>query len=158
MARTGRPPKPTALKKLQGTLKKSRVNINEWKPPAGAPKMPAHFKGHAAREWRRVVPMLLDAGLLTLADAPTLEAYCETYARWKDAAAIVDAEGLVVEAKQGPVPHPAVNIEKAARKDCMEFAQRFGFDPSSRSKLAAPKKESKDQTQDFLFTGLQVVK
>ena len=91
-----RPRKPTALKKLRGTLRKCRVNPNEWTPPVGAPEMPATFKRDARREWLRVVPMLLDAGLISNYDGSTLEAYCEAYQEWKDAARIVAKEGIVV--------------------------------------------------------------
>ncbi|MFZ1851274.1 MAG: phage terminase small subunit P27 family [Nitrosomonas sp.] len=151
-----RPRKPTALKKLRGTLRKCRVNPNEWTPPVGAPEMPASFKHDARREWLRVVPMLLDAGLISHYDGSTLEAYCEAYQEWKDAARTVAKEGQLIA---GGV-HPAMKIVIASREQCMKYAQRFGLDPQSRSKISAPKKEQKDATKDFLLGGgiLQVVK
>ncbi len=150
-----RPRKPTRLKKLQGTLQKCRVNPNEWTPPVGAPEMPATFKRDARREWMRVVPMLLDAGLISHYDGSTLEAYCEAYQEWKDAARIVAKEGLL----DGSKAHAAVKVLNDARAQCMTYAQRFGFDPVSRSRISAPKKETKDPTLEFLKAGgIRVVK
>ena len=158
MARTGRPRKPTKLKKLQGTLQKCRATKDEWQPPAGTPPMPAHFGADARREWQRVVPLLLDAGLVTLADGSTLEAYCESYQRWKDAARLVTKEGQVVDTPFGPKAHPAVKIEQAERLQCMKYAERFGLDPSSRSRLSVQKpKETKDVAEEQLFGPLKVV-
>ena len=148
-----RPRKPTALKKLRGTLRKCRVNPNEWTPPVGAPEMPATFKRDARREWLRVVPMLLDAGLISNYDGSTLEAYCEAYQEWKDAARIVAKEGIVVAGG----PHPALKVVLASREQCMKYAQRFGLDPQSRSKIDAPKKEATDPDEEKLFGQLQVV-
>jgi P27 family predicted phage terminase small subunit len=155
----GRPRKPTRLKKLQGTLQPCRTPKNEWTPPVGAPPMPAHFKGDAAREWQRVVPILLAAGLVSACDGSTLEAYCETYARWKDAARTVTKEGQVIDTPFGAKAHPAVKIENDARSQCMSYAQRFGLDPASRSRISTPApKDTKDQAKEFLFSaGLQVV-
>ena len=149
-----RPRKPTQLKKLRGTLRKCRVNPAEWTPPVGAPEMPATFKRDARREWMRVVPMLLGAGLISHYDGSTLEAYCEAYQEWKDAARTIAKEGQLVA---GGV-HPAMKIVIASREQCMKYAQRFGFDPASRSKIVAPKKEAKDDTADFMFKPLAVVK
>lgn len=155
-----RPRKPTKVKKLQGTLRKHRIR-DEWEPPVGAPPMPEHFGADARRQWRLVMPVLLQAGLITTTDASTLEAFCEAYQEWKDAARIIAKEGQLVEVPPyGQKAHPAVKILNDARAQCMSYAQRFGLDPASRSRIAAPPaKETKDETKDFLFAGgLKVIK
>lgn len=154
-----RPRKPTKIKALQGTLRKSRIRP-EWEPPTGAPPMPEHFGADARRQWQLVLPVLLSAGLVTTTDASTLEAFCEAYQDWKSAAKLVAKEGQIIDTPFGQKAHPAVKVLNDARAQCMSYAQRFGLDPASRSRIQVPKpKETKDETKDFLFAdGLQVVK
>ena len=122
--------------------------------------MPAHFGADAKRQWRLVLPVLLNAGLVTTTDASTLEAFCEAYQDWKDAAAVIRKEGQIIDTPFGAKANPAVKIQNDARAQCMTYAQRFGLDPASRSRIAVPKqKETKDETKDFLFAGgLKVIK
>jgi P27 family predicted phage terminase small subunit len=153
MARTGRPHKPTALKKLAGTLRKDRTNRQEWIPPAGAPTMPEGLDAVARAEWRKAVELLLPAGLLTLADGRILESYCRAVSRARAAAAVVETEGLTVETQQGCQAHPATGIEHRAWEAANRYGERLGLDPSSRSKLRVPEKPKADPDEDFLSRG-----
>lgn len=77
MPRTGRPRIPTALKIARGERRPSRHNSAE--PELPAPKRvdpPTGLKGPGLREWLRVAPLLLEAGVLTDPDMPALEDYC----------------------------------------------------------------------------------
>ena len=64
----GRKPKPTSLKVLEGNPGKRQLNPNEPKPDASIPKCPAWLSKEAKREWKRLVPFLEQAGLLTQVD------------------------------------------------------------------------------------------
>jgi P27 family predicted phage terminase small subunit len=107
-------------------------------PPAFrriAPKPPTWLSREAAAEWRRVVPGLQRLDLLKEEDRATLTAYCETWARFVDATRTIQREGLVVMAKQGLLPHPAVGIARNAGRELRAFANLFGLSPASEMAL-----------------------
>jgi phage terminase small subunit len=54
MAGRGRPPKPTALKVLEGNPGKRPLNQNEPKPEKKAPNCPSWLLPDAKKEWRRL--------------------------------------------------------------------------------------------------------
>lgn len=78
----GRPPKPTALKKLDGTFRADRA-ITEA-PTTGKPTCPAWMTDPDARkEFRRLAKMLGQLGLVGSADSNLLVRYCVTWVRWR---------------------------------------------------------------------------
>ena len=159
MARTGRPPVPTALKKLKGTLQKCRAEkVREWKPPAGAPEMPADLDKLARKVWKDALELLVPAGILTKADGEALADYCRAVSLAAQASALVAREGLTVETSEGVKAHPAVAIQRRERDAAARFRTLFGLDPSSRAKLNVPEQPKEDPTEGFLFGGLKVVK
>lgn len=116
MAKTGRPPKPTALKLLQKTARPDRMK-NEPKPPVRAPSCPTWLHREAKREWRRLSPLLVKLGLLTDLDRSSLSAYCQSYARWYEAEKLIVEEGMYFETGSGyKQVHPAVSVSRASLK------------------------------------------
>ena len=118
--------KPTAIKMLQGTARKSRMNPAEVQPVGELADPPHWLKGEALDEWNRVVKAL-PPGVLKSADASLLAAYCEV---WRQ---------FVAGAESGQ----PVNAALVAQ--LRYLAASFGLDPSSRAKvggLQQPKPES----------------
>ena len=84
-----------------------------------------------------MVPQLDDMGVLTKIDRSALEAYCVSYAKWRDA-----EEGL---RRFGPVfkpmasgyvpPSPYVALARSALEEMRRFMQEFGMTPASRTRL-----------------------
>ncbi len=70
----GRPPKPTALKLLQGNPGKRRL-VREPELPAGA-EAPSWLGKQARRYWDEMAPVLTKAGLLKATDADWLGMWC----------------------------------------------------------------------------------
>lgn len=161
----GRKPKPTALRLLHGNAGKRPLNKKE--PKYGKQvKLPKWVPAGAKEEFKRIVGVLGDLELLTAADQAALEAYCVSYARWKTAEAIVDAEGQTVMEpivnKAGDIVghkikrHPATIIAKDERLSMLKAASLFGFDPSSRSRIQLPDGEEQpedDSSDDDIFAG-----
>jgi P27 family predicted phage terminase small subunit len=159
MARTGRPPKPTALKRLKGTYRKDRQRGREWQPPAGAPAMPKSLDARAREVWRECVALLLPPGILTIADGEALADYCRAVSRADAADAVVADEGLTTATAEGIKVHPAVTIAQRERSAAARLRTLFGLDPSSRAKLNVPEAPKTDEAADFLFRPpLKVVK
>jgi P27 family predicted phage terminase small subunit len=142
----GRPPKPTALKKLQGNPGKRRLNTAEPKLAPAIPSCPRHLSKEARREWHRVSRELFEAGLLARVDRAALAAYCQAWARWVEAEKkLADDEELVLTTDKGyAYANPLLGISKAALADMHKFMAAFGMTPSSRSKVTASKEAEED--------------
>ena len=127
----GRRPKPTALRKLEGNRSKRPFNEREPQPMPGVPEMPC-LSREAAREWKRMVPILLRLGILTIADGPALALYCAAFAHWKQAERELQSSSDLASDK-------ARRLHSIADKS-MKFAKsmltEFGLTPASRPCLA----------------------
>lgn len=145
MAGRGRKPKPGELRKLEGNRGNRPIN-DAVKPPRGdrPPDAPAHLTADARAEWKRVARGLWDLGLLTAIDVGALAAYCQAWARWKNAEKLIEKAkkaypaggGLFVETTNGNlIQHPAVGIANRAMADMVKFAAEFGMTPSGRTKV-----------------------
>jgi P27 family predicted phage terminase small subunit len=86
-----------------------------------------------------VVPELEAMGLIGGIDVGVLEAYCLSYARWRDAEARLEAEGLVVHGHRGITrKHPAAQLAREYREGMIALARQLGLTPASRQGLELP--------------------
>jgi P27 family predicted phage terminase small subunit len=143
----GRPPKPTALKRLQGTLRAHRPQGVEL-PPMEMAECPEHIVKEARKQWHRIVGELVRHKIVATVDASVLELYCTAYANWKQAQAEWDEQGSTVEGKFGPVKNPVVQICQDERKEVMRLGSLLGLDPSGRVRLKVVKPEDEDDDDD----------
>ena len=155
MAAPGPKPKSTAAKKMGGNPGKRPLNADEpvMPVPPKAPKPPAYLNTAGKKEWKRVAPILLQAGILTTGDLSALEAYCIQYGALVEAQKALKKNGGIMETskdEKGKVltlgVHPMFDVQQKALVQMRQFMSEFGLTPSSRSriKVAAPK-----QTDDF---------
>jgi P27 family predicted phage terminase small subunit len=160
MGKRGPPPKPTKLKKLEGTYRKDRdQGGNELAPPPAVPICPRWITGAAKAEWDRIVPQLAELGVLTGLDGGQLERYCDAYGNWLQAKAEVKKHGQMIKTPFGPQKNPAVKTAFDERKEADRLAQELGLSPSARSRVKVPEKPpEEDQTEAFLFGKPQLVK
>lgn len=146
----GRKPRPTHLKLVTGNPGKRPLNRAEPKPAAaGLPQPPAELSGDARNEWRRVAQQLHQAGLLATLDRAALAAYCQAFARWRQAeralAAMAEKDavtgGLLIKTSNGnAIQNPLVGIANKAAAAMVRYAAEFGMTPSARSRIeAAPR-------------------
>ena len=140
MGKRGPAPIPTQILALRGSrLVKNREG--EPQPEAGAPPAPEWLGGEAKAEWERVVDVS-PPGLLTLADRPSLTAYCIAWAEFVDATQALAKEGRVYETPGGQrKPHPAVAMQRSAWDAVVKFGALLGLDPANRSRLSVPRAE-----------------
>lgn len=159
MGRRGPPPKPTALKRLEGTYRKDRAARNEVQVAPGVPARPEWLDAEAKREWDRVVPKLAQLGVLTDLDGSMLADYCATHSIAVKAAKRVQREGLMLKGPFGPVRNPLIKVAQEARAQARLLAAEFGLSPASRSRVsAAEKPKEEDKSEAFLFGGPRLVK
>ena len=121
----GRKPKPTALKKLEGNPGKRKLNTKE--------------------------PMKLsEIGVLTEIDMAAFAAYCQSFARWKEAQEHIDSEGSTFETDKGYQQQtPWVGSANTNQKLMMQAASEFGLTPSARSRIMAASGVGKDEEDEM---------
>lgn len=136
MPRTGRRPRPTALKILQGE-RPSRINDDEMPSPAGAPDPPGDLDADVAATYRQLVELLAPTGVLTALDGLALIAFAHAVETHRRAAELESAVGpLVRDEHNQPRVNPASRIRRDAGRDLLRWASEFGMTPASRSQIA----------------------
>jgi P27 family predicted phage terminase small subunit len=137
----GRPPKPTHLKKLGGTLQPSRTNHNEPIPDVALGLPPDWLSARAKEYWQEIGDLLLGMKLVSYGDSAALMLLCDTLAEYVSLRVSIQKKGRVYEnlTPGGKVYRP--NPEVAMAADAWRRAQRmlveFGLTPASRGKVSA---------------------
>lgn len=147
----GPPPKPTALKRLEGNPGNHDLSRVEPEPTKGAPRPPADLKGEALAEWGRIVPELDRLGLLTKVDRAYLVAYCEAWASFDEARKAIAEYGILVEGRERTlVKNPAAQVMKDSADLMLKFGSRFGMSPADRTRLTVPSEAPEDNEATVL--------
>ena len=152
MAIRGRKPKPAELRLIEG--KRGHRPIPKTpKPPKAkkAPPPPAWLAKYAKEEWRRIVPELFGLGLLTKIDTAALEAYCQCYARWREAEELLTITVSVTE-NGYESPSAYINIATKYAKEMRAFLVEFGMTPSSRARIGTNAPDADEEEWDKLLT------
>ena len=152
-------PKPTALKLIQGTARKDRMNKNEPKPTPTAriPSPPYHLGTKAKSEWRRIVKELHATGILTRIDLKVFAAYCQAFDDMVTAQGLLRKWNMDNPTKQNVFVSPAGNMTshplmlqaRQHRQDMIRAAQECGLTPASRTRVAAAGDAAKGEFDDF---------
>ena len=153
---SGRKPKPTAVKALEGNPGKRSLNTGEPKPEKKAPRCPAWLEGEAKEEWKRMAGQMEKLGILTEIDMAAFAGYCQAHARWKEAEEFITQHGTIVKTPSGYWQQvPQVSIAQTYLKIMNRFCEQFGLTPSSRSRIVADNGEDKenDTMELLLFKG-----
>jgi len=154
----GPAPQPTAVKKLKGNPGRRPLNELEPTPKVGAPPQPSGLSRYAKQAWKRMVPMLLDMGVLSVADGDALMLYCEAYASWKQAVIDIKKNGTYLKGKGSRnqdilIDNPSVIERDKAHAQMVKLLAEFGCTPSSRSRLKVEKPKDVDPLEQFLSSG-----
>lgn len=128
----GRPPKPTALKVLEGNRGKRRLNDAEPKPTKGA-TMPECFRSHPVlvAEWKRHAERLERLGLLTEVDDDSLAALCVLSVKFRELVAA------------GAEAYSLIKITQELRA----MWARFGMTPADRTRVKVEKPAPKTKLE-----------
>lgn len=149
----GRKPKPTALKELEGNPGKRKLNRNEPKPAKGIPPCPDWLLPEAKKEWERLAENLGQLGVLTNVDMAAFAAYCQSYARWKEAQEHIDKDGSTFTTDKGYQQQtPWVGIANTNQKLMLQAASEFGLTPSSRSRIVVDNAGSDEDEMEELLS------
>lgn len=155
MARTGRPPIPTAVKKLKGTYRADRTPGVEPMPDDDRPSCPRWLTPYAKTAWRYYAPILHQQGTLTKADRDVLAIFCEALALFRQATEALQQEPLVLETAKGNfIQNPWLYTRKQAVTDAMKAAAELGVGAGSRTRLDVSKPERQKSLVEELFEAI----
>lgn len=146
MGERGFPPKPTALRELNG-------NASRRPLPQGEPRYstdvqpPTWLAGEALEEWERLAPAMTSQGLLTIADVATFSAYCCAWQAFRKAAIELASADRVTDVEQGSAT-PIGELRKAAEL-LHKLAKEFGFTPSARTRVTVQAIKGASQLADL---------
>lgn len=145
----GRRPKPTVLKLVTGNPGKRALNKTEPKPQRQIPSCPAHLHDSGKVAWGRLSVLLDRMGVLTEADAFTLERLCDCYTDILECRALIERDGRTYTSDQGGniliKANPAVAQLRAADAQFKSYLVEFGLTPAARSKVHAEPNDEKKQ-------------
>lgn len=145
MGARGPKAKPTHLRLLEGNP--GRLPINESEPlPSGIPECSEYMCDDAKKKWNDIMNSV-PPGMITCADAPLLEAYCEAWATHKQASEELKnsrdlfGSNLLTNGK----PSPYLRIRSDAARTMTSLATRLGLSPADRTgiKVGTPERKSK---------------
>ena len=99
---------------------------------------------------KRIVPDLMDRGVLSRIDTAALAAYCGCWSRWRDAGRNIAKYGSVICTPSGyPIRSPYIGIATKAIEQMRKFPSEFCMTPTPRSRInATPPSPDKRATND----------
>jgi P27 family predicted phage terminase small subunit len=148
-----RPPKPIALRKLEGKHPQSKIP-KEIDVLSTCPEPPSHINGYALEEWNRLAKGLNALGVLNEVDTSAFASYCVSYSVWRTAIEDLSAQGggLVVVTKSGNyIQNPLLGIINVAARDMLKYASEFGLTPAARAKISLGIQQKKENKFDGLL-------
>jgi len=140
---SGRRKQPTALTVLRGNPGKRRL-APETEPAFAAldaswDRPPAELAGdtRARREWRRLVPLLRDCGVVTQGDRAALVALCLEWSAYLEARAFLRRASRSEKGRPASVDVPGrTQVADRALSQCHRLWHELGLTPAGRAKVA----------------------
>jgi P27 family predicted phage terminase small subunit len=152
MGQRGPKPTPTRILRARGSkLAKQRAGT-EPALPCQIPPAPAWLDTTAKKEWKRLVKLLRDMGIITRIDRDLLAMLCMALSEYQTAVAEIAKSGAVVEGSTGsPVVSPWVRIRDKAVEKTLQLAPHFGLSAATRPRLqVASEPAEPDEFEQFL--------
>lgn len=148
-------PKPTAVKQFEGNPGRRTLNLSDGvNPRVEIPPPPAHLGKTAAKEWKRITPLLEELGLISGLDQAALALYCQAYGRLseleeafeQEVKALVKSDGLTYPAavrKCSSTITPSgyeqqsvtVQLISSHRLQVHRHLAHFGLSPAARARV-----------------------
>jgi P27 family predicted phage terminase small subunit len=125
-------PQSAAARALRGNpRRKTKV---EGVVPCSAPVMPSWLPPAAKCEWKRIVPHLKSASLLSSIDFGVVVAYVVAVAEIETCTEMIAKEGMMVECRGQRYPHPILKTRAAAQQRVKALASELGLTAMSRKR------------------------
>lgn len=149
-------PKPHALKVLEGNAGKRPLDLAAGvNPRIEVPSPPKHLGKEAAKEWKRITPLLEELGLISGLDRAALALYCQAAGRLAELETAFNAKvkliekggkdyaDAVYEASYSVTPSGyaqqsvIVQLIGKHREQLNRYLMHFGLSPAARGRVQA---------------------
>ena len=112
--------------------------------------MPKGLSPSAKLAWKAIVSDLAASGLLNPVDSAIIELAAVALGRARDARALVEREGMIVEGGRGRlVKHPGLLIEQQAGVEARRCLESLGIGPSARARASSQQPSHVKSMQAF---------
>ncbi|TVS18954.1 MAG: phage terminase small subunit P27 family [Gammaproteobacteria bacterium] len=151
MGLRGPKPKPTALKKLEGTYRADREAPNAPEVEPGLPDLPegwedAPWSDHATKEYWHIGPQLVRLGLLSEVDRAAFLSYCDYWGRWMYYRGQVAKHGDKQTTAGGFESQSAdVQMMNKAQEGVKKCLAMFGLSPADRTRVSSGIKQDQEE-------------
>ena len=153
----GRKKLPTELKKMQGTIEKSRLVENEMQVDlcGTVPDAPDWLSPLGKSEWNKIVNQLFNLKMLHHVDLKLIEAYCNEISIYIECEIELRRIGRVDEfySSEGEVVRrqakPLVKMKNDALNNSLKLAAQFGLTPVARASISAPTVNNNTQINNY---------
>jgi P27 family predicted phage terminase small subunit len=143
LGRSGRKPKLTALKLIEGNPGKRKLHADLV--GVGAPIMPPHLSELELFFWHATIAAI-PPGVLSAADSAILERFVTAWARFRECQQQLARTGLLVRGMSGPIRNPLLAVQRQASAEMHAAGAELGLSPVSRTRLGNP---AADKNDDF---------
>lgn len=157
MGLRGPKPTPSAIKVARGTWRADRAAPHE-PTVSGKPSCPAWLQPEAKKEFRRLVRLLGDMGVIGQVDGNALSRYATTWLRWRQAIQMIEKTGEIQVVRgddgkpTGVKPSPYIYLARSLAEQLDKLEAAFGLNPSARSRITVSNPpESKDADKSRFF-------
>ncbi|MGB2694771.1 MAG: phage terminase small subunit P27 family [Dehalococcoidia bacterium] len=100
---------------------------------AKRPPMPADLPAEARAEWRRVVPVLDEIGVLATVDRGALIRYCTAWADWVELEELIRRSGKLIKGQKGNlVRNPLLLVRSDVEATLSDLGKQLGLTPAAR--------------------------
>lgn len=139
----GRKRKPTAQKKLEGTMRPDRANPNEPAPAPVRPQSPEALSGSERAYFDLIVARLAAEKRASSSHTETIALLAQRFVEIDDTTLIIQRDGRIYESVNedtGTVmirAHPACALKSEAMRHAQSLLSELGLTPASLSKVSA---------------------
>jgi len=140
----GPPPKPTALRRLEGNPSRRALNPNEPQPSTQFSCEPPEELPEKGKEvWRALTSELKSIGLLTSIDLNAFHRYVNYLLQYHEAHSKIEGKMVIAikhtEAEGGGLKYmmtnPYISIANQAADKLSKLEQQFGMTPAARARM-----------------------
>lgn len=137
--KSGRPPKATHLKILEG-VREDRVNRDE-PTPEGVVAPPVQLSEGALAVWNRLAPDLIDKHVLTSWDVDQFAIFCDALAIYEENKRQMGGEYVISGSMGGLTKSPHWQVMRDCQAMIAQIGSRYGMSPADRARLMTDSSE-----------------
>lgn len=110
-------------------------------------RVPSWLNDEAKKIYKFLIEQFKETGILCNLDKETVAICADAMYRMREAQAIINEQGLIVDGKE----NPCIRIYEKYEKIYAKMITELGLSPSARSKMALTQSQTKKEEEDVLL-------